>query len=106
MTRTDLAPAPDIDTHLATDTALLERLVRAVETMTAVSDPEIRTYSPADAAALLGKTENWVTEQIQYGAIPYTRIGKTPRMTAAHIRWVLQNGEVMPHQYSPRALAA
>ena len=106
MTRTNLAPAPDNDAHLTTDAALLERLVRAVENITSATDPEIRTYSPAEAAALLGKTENWVTEQIQYGAIPYTRIGKTPRMTAAHIRWVLQDGEVVPHKYSPRALAA
>lgn len=66
----------------------------------------LRTYSPKEAASFLGKTENWVTEQIQLGTIPFTRIGKTPRLTAEHIKWVQANGEVLPHQYSPRPLAA
>lgn len=58
-------------------------------------------YSGAEAAARFSKTQSWVIEQIQLGSIPYTRIGKTPRLTAAHIRWVLENGEVTPHRYSP-----
>ncbi|MET9956686.1 hypothetical protein ABZ135_34780 [Streptomyces sp. NPDC006339] len=104
MTRkTSLAPVPDNDNL---DASLLERLVRAVENLTVEIDAEIRTYSPADAARHLGKTENWVTEQIQLGTIPFTRIGKTPRLTAQHIRWVIENGEVMPHKFSPRPLAA
>ncbi|MFF3324910.1 hypothetical protein [Streptomyces sp. NPDC002889] len=104
MTRTNLAPSPEVPPTV--DAALMERLVGALENLTASADRELRTYSPAEAAEYLGKTENWVTEQIQLGSIPYTRIGKTPRLTAGHIRWVLENGEVMPHRYSPRPLAA
>lgn len=104
MTRSNLAPASD--TPPAVDAELMARLVSAIENLTDPADRELRTYSPAEAAAYLGKTENWVTEQIQLGSIPYTRIGKTPRLTAAHIRWVLENGEVMPHKYSPRPVAA
>jgi len=104
VTRTNLAPEPDA-TPLV-EAALLERLIGALENLNASADGELRTYSPAQAAKYLGKTENWVTEQIQLGSIPYTRIGKTPRLTSAHIRWVLENGEVMPHKYSPRSIAA
>ncbi|MEU2236113.1 hypothetical protein [Streptomyces vietnamensis] len=103
MTRKPLAPVAD-QSNL--DLTILEQLVRAIEALKGDADAEIRTYSPADAASFIGKSENWVTEQIQLGAIPFTRIGKTPRLTAEHIRWVIKNGEVMPHQYSPRALAA
>ncbi|TXS21423.1 hypothetical protein EAO71_27370 [Streptomyces sp. ms191] len=104
MTRkTALAPVTDLG---SSDGDLLERLIRAVEGLKSDADIEIRTYSPADAATYLGKTENWVTEQIQLGTIPHTRIGRTPRLTAQHIRWVIEHGEVTPHQYSPRVLAA
>ncbi|MFJ5785401.1 helix-turn-helix domain-containing protein [Streptomyces hydrogenans] len=102
MTRTNLAPVPDQTILMSSD--LLERLVRVMETLN--TDAGLRTYSPKEAAAYLGKTENWVTEQIQLGTIPFTRIGKTPRLTAEHIKWVQANGEVLPHQYSPRPLAA
>lgn len=104
MTRRTLAPASEVP-PLA-DAALIERLVSAIESLTSAADRELRTYSPAEAADKFGKTENWVIEQIQLGSIPYTRIGKTPRLTAAHIRWVLENGEVTPHKYSPRPVAA
>ena len=104
MTRTNLAPEPDATPIV--EAALLERLIGALESLTSTADRELRTYSPAKAAEYLGKTENWVIEQIQLGAIPYTRIGKTPRLTGEHIRWVLENGEVMPHKYSPRPIAA
>ncbi|MFD0074328.1 hypothetical protein ACFVIY_18025 [Streptomyces sp. NPDC127166] len=102
MTRTPLAPVPDQPILL--DAELLERFVRVMENLS--PDAGLRTYSPKEAAGFLGKTENWVTEQIQLGAIPFTRIGKTPRLTAEHIKWVQMNGEVLPHQYSPRPLAA
>ncbi|MGA5869320.1 hypothetical protein [Streptomyces cinereoruber] len=102
MTRKTLALAPDQPVQL--DAGLLERLVRVMESLN--PDAGLRTYSPKEAAAFLGKTENWVTEQIQLGTIPFTRIGKTPRLTAEHIKWVQANGEVLPHQYSQRPLAA
>ncbi|KAA6216453.1 helix-turn-helix domain-containing protein [Streptomyces filamentosus] len=102
MTRTNLALAPDQPLQL--DANLLERLIRVMESLN--PDVGLRTYSPKEAAAFLGKTENWVTEQIQLGTIPFTRIGKTPRLTAEHIKWVQANGEVLPHRYSPRPLAA
>ncbi|MGW6557965.1 helix-turn-helix domain-containing protein [Streptomyces hydrogenans] len=102
MTRTPLAPVPDQPVLLSSE--LLERLVRVMEALN--GDASLRTYSPKEAAVYLGKTENWVTEQIQLGTIPHTRIGKTPRLTAEHIKWVQANGEVLPHQYSPRPFAA
>jgi len=102
VTRTPLASVPDQNISLSAD--LLERLVRVMENLN--SDAGLRTYSPKESAVFLGKTENWVTEQIQLGTIPFTRIGKTPRLTAEHIKWVQMNGEVLPHQYSPRPIAA
>jgi hypothetical protein len=104
VTRSTLAPIRESSGTV--DAALLERLASAIESLTSAADRELRTYSPAEAAKHFGKTENWVIEQIQLGSIPYTRIGKTPRLTAAHIRWVLESGEVTPHKYSPRPIAA
>ncbi|MFJ6579318.1 hypothetical protein ACIQMY_25565 [Streptomyces sp. NPDC091368] len=102
MSRKNLASVAD-----QTDPVLsiLEQLLQAVESLKVEADG-LRTYSPAETAGFLGKTEYWVTEQIQLGTIPYTRIGKTPRLTADHIKQVQANGEVQPHKYSPRRLAA
>ncbi|WP_412078971.1 helix-turn-helix domain-containing protein [Streptomyces xanthophaeus] len=98
MTRTDLAP-PSVDS------VLIERLAAAVESLARLAAPasDLRCYTPAQAAELLGKTENWVVEAIQDGRIPCTYIGKSPRLTADHIRWVQNNGERMPNKYSIRA---
>ncbi|AMM12301.1 hypothetical protein Salbus254_5873 [Streptomyces albidoflavus] len=86
---------------------LVERLVVAIEELAAnQGDPELRAFTPAQAAKRLSKTENWVTEAIQADQIPYTRVGKSPRMTAAHIRWVLQDGERLPNKYSKLRPAA
>ncbi|MFD5027059.1 hypothetical protein [Streptomyces sp. NPDC058373] len=91
----------------ATLLALVERLTVAIDGLAAhQGDPELKAYTPAEAAGLLGKTENWVTEAIQAEQIPHTRIGKSPRMTAAHIRWVLQEGERLPNKYSKLRAAA
>ncbi|MEE4419615.1 hypothetical protein [Streptomyces bugieae] len=85
------------------DQTLLERLVAAVETVSLAQLPDnLRAYTPAEAGRLLGKTENWVTEAIQARRVPFTYVGKSPRMTADHIRWVLENGEVQPNQFSRR----
>jgi hypothetical protein len=106
VTRNDLAP-PTESTHTnrptAVDSTLILRLTNAVEQLTAVqsaADLELRCFTPAQAAVILGKTTNWVTENIQAGSIPFTRVGKSPRLTAAHIRWIQQQGEVMPHKYA------
>lgn len=77
----------------------LERLTQVIEQLaaaTATDDLELKAFTPAEAGALLGKTENWVVESIQGRRIPFTYIGKSPRLTAAHIRWIQQQGEVLP----------
>lgn len=120
MTRNDLAsaiaaspddlPAVDADAAPAepqaidADAPLIERLAIAVEALVRqTQDPELRCYPAAEVAEILGKTENWVVEAMQDRRVPFTYIGKSPRMTAAHIRWVLANGELMPHRYSAAA---
>jgi hypothetical protein len=45
-------------------------------------------------------------ESIQAQAIPFTRVGKSPRLTAAHIRQILADGEVLPNRYSKPVRAA
>lgn len=91
----------------ATLVTLVERLTVAIDSLAAnQGDPELKAYTPAEAAKQLGKTENWVIEAIQADQIPHTRIGKSPRMTAAHIRWVLQEGERLPNKYSKLRAAA
>lgn len=88
MTRTDLALT-------RIDAKLIERLVFAVESLADATN-EPRCYTPAEAAALLGKSENWVVEAIQDRRIPFTYIGRTPMLTAKHIRRIQENGEVLP----------
>lgn len=98
MTRSDLEPP--------TETTLLLRLTEikeAVERLAAgptAAELELMAFTPAKAAEVLGKTENWVVEAIQQGRIPHTYVGKSPRLTAAHIRWVLANGERLPNKYA------
>jgi hypothetical protein len=94
VTRTDLAPP--------TDLALIERLTAAFESLSKLVAPasDLKCYTPAQAAELLEKTENWVVEAIQDGRIPCTYIGKSPRLTADHIRWVQNLGERRPNKYS------
>ena len=98
MTRNDLAPP--------TETTLILRLTeikQAVERLAAAptsAELELMAFTPAKAAVLLGKTENWVVEAIQDGRIPHTYVGKSPRMTAAHIRWVQAEGERLPNKYA------
>ncbi|MFF0134274.1 hypothetical protein ACFYTG_53225 [Streptomyces mirabilis] len=70
----------------------MERLASALT----AADLELRCFTPERAAEILGKTPNWVVEAIQGRRIPFTYVGKSPRLTAAHIRWVQANGEVRP----------
>lgn len=89
-----------------TETTLILRLTEikdAVERMAAAptaAELEITAFTPEQAAVYLGKTENWVREAIQDGRIPFTYVGKSPRMTADHIREVLANGERKPNKYA------
>lgn len=106
MTRNDLAPPAEAGREAiqnAVDTTLILRLASAVEQLTAVqsaSDLELRCFTPEEAARILGKTENWVVENIQARRIPFTYVGKSPRLTAEHIRWIRAQGEVLPHKYA------
>ena len=108
MTRNDLAntptaatPAPDLVSRIETLAAAVEHLVDQIRSTD--PDPELRCFTPAEAAVRLKKTENWVVEAIQERRVPFTYIGKSPRMTPAHIRWVLANGELTPHRYAKSA---
>ena len=95
VTRNDLAPP--------TETTLILRLTELVERLASAptaAELELKCFTPEEAAAILGKTTNWVVENIQAGRIPHTYVGKSPRMTAAHIRWVQAQGERVPNQYA------
>lgn len=114
MTRTDLDPPTEntrTDRPAVDEITLILRLAEAVESRVAetveqmaaqqaAAELELRCFTPAQAAAILGKTANWVTEAIQARRIPFTYVGKSPRLTAAHIRWVQAQGEVLPSKYA------
>jgi hypothetical protein len=106
VTRTNLAPptaSTRTDAPAVVDTTLILRLATAVEQLTAlhVADTlELRCYTPEQAAEILGKTRNWVIENIQARRIPFTYVGKSPRLTAAHIRQIQAQGEVLPNKYA------
>jgi hypothetical protein len=108
VTRNGLASTPTEDSPPAIDAATLARLIAAIESLVKNSptiDPELKCYTPAEAGELLGKTANWVVEAIQDRRVPFTYVGKSPRMTAAHIRWVQANGEVKPSKYAIKSAA-
>ncbi|GAA1065300.1 hypothetical protein [Streptomyces asiaticus] len=106
MTRSNLASIPAGDSSPAESLPTaeqVERLIAALEsvaTVTSAAELELKAFTPEEAAPFLGKTTNWVVENIQDGRIPCTYIGKSPRMTAAHIRWVQANGERKPSKYA------
>ncbi|MEU1273073.1 hypothetical protein [Streptomyces sp. NPDC005799] len=98
-------PAPPTETTLI---LLIAELTAALERLTASpssAELEITAFPPAKAAELLGKTPNWVVEAIQDDRVPHTYIGKSPRMTADHIRQVIAEGERKPNKYSKTAAA-
>jgi len=98
VTRNDLAPPTEMTLILR-----LTELAAAVErlaTAPTAAELELKCFTPEEAAAILGKTQNWVVENIQAGRIPHTYVGKSPRMTAAHIRWVQAQGERVPNRYA------
>jgi hypothetical protein len=98
VTRTDLAP-PTETTLILRLTELTAAVARLASAPTA-AELELKCFTPEEAAAILGKTSNWVVENIQAGRIPHTYVGKSPRMTAAHIRWVQAQGERVPNRYA------
>lgn len=112
MTRNDLDPPTDsTQTDQRDEITMILRLAEAVEQRVAATveqlaaqqaavELELRCFTPEQAAAILGKTPNWVREAIQAGRVPHTYVGKSPRMTAAHIRWVQAQGERVPNQYA------
>lgn len=98
MTRNDLAPPTETNLILR-----LAELAAAVERLAAVpsaAELELKLFTPEEAAPLIGKSPNWIVEACQDARIPHTRVGKSPRLTAAHIRWIQQQGEVLPHKYA------
>ena len=108
MTRnTDLANPPAEASPLH-DPAVITRLLEALEHLAgqAGAEDDLRCYTPAEAGRLLGKSANWVTEQANAEAIPYTRVGKSIRLTGAHIRQIQEAGERKPNKYSALKAAA
>lgn len=102
MTRNGLASTPT-EAPAGFDTAALERLASAVEALAKTTDPDLKCFTPAEAADLLGVTENWVTEAIQGRRIPFTYVGRFPRLTAAHLREIAASGEVKPSKFARAA---
>ncbi|MEZ3180350.1 helix-turn-helix domain-containing protein [Streptomyces pimonensis] len=108
MIRNDLDPPTAAGAGGTTeiDTTLILRLTSAVEQLTSMqtmASLELRCFTPEEAAAILGKTENWVAENIRARRIPFTYVGRTPRLTADHIRQIQAQGEVLPHRYANAA---
>lgn len=98
MTRNDLAP-PTEDTlllRIAELAAAVERLAAAPS----AAELELKLFTPEEAAPLIGKDPYWIRDACRDGRIPHTRVGKSPRLTAAHIRWIQQQGEVLPNKYA------
>jgi hypothetical protein len=107
VTRNDLAP-PTENPNETTLTLRLAELAAAVERLTAAptaAELELKCFTPAEAGPLLGKTENWVVEAIRERRIPFTYVGRSPRLTADHIRQIRAEGEVKPSKYA-RPIAA
>lgn len=106
MTRKDSAH-PTGAGPTVVDHHIVERLTEALEAITrrplTAAELELTCFTEAEAARLLGKTENWVIEAIQARRIPFTYVGKSRRLTAAHIREIAAAGEVKPHKYAKPA---
>lgn len=86
---TEAPPPPDLG-------RILERLADAIETLAQVGVLELKLFTPAEAASLLGKTENWVIEAAADKRIYCTYVGKSPRLTAKHIRQIAAAHECKP----------
>ena len=100
MTRNDLAPPTLTDTTLSLRLAEIKEAVERLALGPTAAELELKCFTPEEAAPLLGKTPNWVIEAIQGRRIPFTYVGKSPRLTADHIRWIRAQGEVLPSRYA------
>ncbi len=51
-----------------------------------VDDP---LFDMAEAAEYLGMTERWMKDQLQYGTIPRTKLGRLNRFRKSHLdKWI------------------
>lgn len=105
MTRSALASIPTAGppTESLPTAEQVERLIAVLESIASApsaAELELTAFTPAQAAVFLNKTENWVVEAMQDGRVPFTYVGKSPRMTADHIRSVQANGERKPSKYA------
>ncbi|MER6635881.1 helix-turn-helix domain-containing protein [Streptomyces microflavus] len=100
MTSLTEAPAADEAEGSAEFVEMLRSaLQEAVALIVAPPDPELRLYTPAEAAGLLGVTENWVTERVKARRLPCTFVGRFPRFSAQHLRTIAAENEVNPANY-------
>ncbi|MFF5977144.1 helix-turn-helix domain-containing protein [Streptomyces sp. NPDC012769] len=99
MTEAPAAPeGPLVDAFRAAIAELIPHLTQP--------DPELRMYTTAQAAELLGVTENWVLEKVKARSIPFTRVGRFTRFSAKNIRAIQDAGEVDPATRGRRRRAA
>jgi hypothetical protein len=103
---TDADP-PSIVGFLKRITAAVEAIAHALATPKGI-DPEARCLTAAEAAEVLGVTENWVMERMDEQSIPFTYVGKFRRMRMKHIRAVAEANEIDPNHRGriPRPRAA
>lgn len=52
------------------------------------------TYSTADVATVIGKSETWLAEQARRKRVPHLRIGRQVRFTEAHVTEIISAAEV------------
>jgi excisionase family DNA binding protein len=95
-------PAPLTNEDLAKVAAMVFALMQGGTPI----DPDLRLYTAAQAAELLGRSKWWVEEQTRKGTIPFTRVGKFARFSAAQIREIRAANEVDPgtRRRRPRAV--
>jgi excisionase family DNA binding protein len=111
VTRNDLASAPTKASTPAIDLTAVERLAAAIEGWNKTAegpaiDPELICLTPEQAATVLGVTTNWVVERITARAIPFTFVGRFPRLQARHIRAITTANEIDPAKQGRKQTAA
>lgn len=48
------------------------------------------THSPAEAGAMVGKSENWMRTQARKRLVPHTRVGRTIRFTSSDVAEIIR----------------
>lgn len=92
-----LERAPDLPPLSDDQLAKVAAMVFALMQGNTPLDPELRLYTAEQAAELLGRSKWWVEEQTRKGTIPFTRVGKFARFSAAQIREIRAANEVDPN---------